>query len=67
MSDPVKCDHCGKRGTRRRGMIAPEDWLFAEVVDEDTRETCIVYACSVACSRAMWQSGPGCLAPSEAN
>lgn len=58
MSDPCKCDHCGKRGSRPRGRLAPLYWLFLETRDEDG-EILVTWACSSSCALAMWKKGPG--------
>lgn len=66
MSDPMKCETCGKVGRRRMGHCCPEGWLYAEVVDEEaelstSREgaTLIITVCGDQCAKALWKPGPG--------
>lgn len=62
MSDDVQCENCGKSGRRKRGTVAPEDWVYIEAKDaSDDGSIFIVWACSRECSEEIWQSGPGAL------
>lgn len=59
MSDDCKCDNCGKRGRRRWGRLAPEDWFFLEQRIDDGNDIAVTLACKKSCALALWKKGPG--------
>lgn len=60
MSDDAKCEGCGKLGRRPRRYLAPRDWLYLEVHEDDAEDDpFIVWACSETCAKGMWKPGPG--------
>jgi hypothetical protein len=63
MSDPMKCEACGKVGRRRSGTYAPQGWLYAEVLNEDEEleedRVLVIAVCGEECARALWKVGPG--------
>lgn len=58
MSEEATCDVCGKAGRRRRGYLAPDDWLFGESKHCDTGEVYVVWACSKTCASSFFRPGP---------
>jgi hypothetical protein len=59
VSEEETCDNCGATGRRRRGTIAPENWLFLEAINEDTGIVSVVLACKPRCALELWRQGPG--------
>lgn len=58
MSDPIRCEVCGKTGQRRVMKHCPEGWFYGEVIDDEDSPL-VVVACSVECSQRFWLPGPG--------
>lgn len=41
--------------------MAPPDWFFIEIKDDETGEIYVAWACKGLCAIAMWKKGPGVL------
>ena len=61
MSDTTRCSQCRTLGWRRRGTLAPENWLFLEAQDDETDEITVIWACTERCALTLWKHGPGTL------
>jgi hypothetical protein len=57
MSQDVYCETCEKHGRMRSWMTCPEDWYWAETVDESSKEEYLLMACSEKCARLEWHHG----------
>lgn len=61
MPDLFYCEQCGAQGLRHRNCLVPYGWLYAEVIDRDTKAIIVIGICSASCSMTFLKPGPGTL------
>jgi hypothetical protein len=55
----VTCDSCRTVGQRRKTSFAPDNWFYVVAPEDDSGEQFVIYACSEACQKSIWRTGPG--------
>jgi len=55
MSDSVICDVCESLGKRPRGKTCPDNWMYADVIDQENGEIVVALTCSDDCRNSFWK------------